>query len=118
MAEQEGLSVIAIRIGWFQPHSSAQRESGIQMIDSWVSRRDPHQLLKRCIDVENLQFAIFHSLSNNQFKRLDISDAQPLLGYEPLDDLMREQPKLKELNLRERLAETDADVQSGIRDNL
>jgi nucleoside-diphosphate-sugar epimerase len=40
MAEQEGLSAIAIRIGWFQPHSSAQRASGIQMIDSWVSRRD------------------------------------------------------------------------------
>jgi nucleoside-diphosphate-sugar epimerase len=118
MAEQEGLSVIAIRIGWFQPHSSAQRESGIQMIDSWVSRRDLHQLIERSIDVENLQFAIFHGLSNNQFKRLDISDAQLLLGYAPLDDLMREQPELKELNLSERLAETDTDVQSGIREDL
>jgi hypothetical protein len=118
MADQEGLSVITIRIGWFQPHSSAQRESGIQMIDSWVSRRDLHQLIERSIDVENLQFAIFHGLSNNQFKRLDISDAQMLLGYAPLDDLMREQPELKELNLRERLAETDTHVQSGIRDDL
>ncbi len=118
MAEQEGLSVIAIRIGWFQPHSSARRERGIQMIDSWVSRRDLHQLIERSVDVENLQFAIFHGLSNNQFKRLDISDAQALLGYEPVDDLMREQPELKELNLAERLSETDADVQSGIREDL
>ncbi len=118
MAEQEGLSVIAIRIGWFQPHSSARQASGIQMIDSWVSRRDLHQLIERSIDVENLQFAIFHGLSNNQFKRLDISDAQALLGYEPVDDLMREQPELKELNLAERLSETDADVQSGIREDL
>ncbi len=90
----------------------------MQMIDSWVSRRDLHQLIERSIDVENLQFAIFHGLSNNQFKRLDISDAQALLGYEPVDDLMREQPELKELKLAERLAETDADVQSGIREDL
>ncbi len=118
MAEQEGLSVIALRIGWFQPHSSAQQEMGIQMIDSWVSRRDLHQLIERSIDVENLQFAIFHGLSNNHFKRLDISDAQALLGYEPVDDVMEEQPELKELNLRERLAETDEDQQSGIREEL
>jgi nucleoside-diphosphate-sugar epimerase len=118
MAEQEGLSAIAIRIGWFQPDSSAQKESGIQMIDSWVSRRDLHQLIERSIDVENLKFAIFHGLSNNHFKRLDISDAQALLGYEPLDDLMEQQPELKELNLRERLASTDEGQQSGIREEL
>ncbi len=118
MAEQEDLSVIALRIGWFQPHSSAQQERGIQMIDSWVSQRDLHQLIERSIDVENLQFAIFHGLSDNQFKRLDISDAQALLGYAPVDDLMREQPEFKELRLDERLAETDSDQQSGIREEL
>jgi hypothetical protein len=57
-------------------------------------------------------------LSNNQFKRLDISDARTLLGYEPVDDLMEEQPELKELNLRERLAATDEGQQSGIREEL
>ena len=118
MAEQEGLSVIALRIGWFQPHSSAQQASGVQMIDSWVSRRDLHQLIERSIDVENLRFAIFHGLSNNQFKRLDISDAEALLGYVPVDDLMEEQPELQALNLRERLAATDEGQQSGIRDEL
>ena len=118
MAEQEGLSAIAIRIGWFQPDSSAHQESGIQMIDSWVSQRDLHQLIERSIDVENLRFAIFHGLSNNHFKRLDISDAQALLGYEPLDDLMEQQPELKELHLRERLASTDEGQQSGIREEL
>jgi nucleoside-diphosphate-sugar epimerase len=118
MAEQEGLSVIAIRIGWFQPHASAQRESGIQMIDSWVSQRDLHQLIERSIDVESLKFAIFHGLSNNRFKRLDISDAQDLLGYDPQDDVSEEQPELKELNLAERLAATDEGQQSGIREEL
>lgn len=83
MAEQEGLSVVAIRIGWFQPHSSARDERGMQMIDSWVSQRDLSQLIERSIDVDNLKFALFHGLSNNRFKRLDISDAQALLGYDP-----------------------------------
>ena len=118
MAEQEGLSVIAIRIGWFQPHASARQESGIQMIDSWVSQRDLHQLIERSIDVDSLKFAIFHGLSNNRFKRLDISDAQDLLGYDPQDDLSAEQPELKELNLGERLAATDEGQQSGIREEL
>src|SRR3712207_8160476 len=58
MAEQEGLSAIALRIGWFQPHSAAQQASGVQMIDSWVSQRDLHQLIERSIDVENLRFEI------------------------------------------------------------
>jgi len=118
MAEQEGLSAIALRIGWFQPHSSAQQASGIQMIDSWVSQRDLHQLIERSIDVENLKFAIFHGVSNNRFKRLDISDAEALLGYAPVDDLMDEHPELKELKLRDRLASTDEGQQSGIRDEL
>ena len=40
MAEQEGLSVIALRIGAFQPHESVSKESGIGMLDAWVSQRD------------------------------------------------------------------------------
>lgn len=116
MAEQEGLSVIAIRIGWFQPHSSARQEMGFQMIDSWVSQRDLAQLLDLSIDVEDLQFAIFHGISNNQFKRLDISDAKALLGYQPVDDVMEEQPELEALNLPERMEEQEP--RSGIREDL
>ena len=101
MAEQEGLSVIALRIGAFQPHESAQQESGVSILDAWVSRRDLNQLIERCIDVENIKFAILHGLSNNRFKRLDISDARQLVGYDPQDDLTEENPLLKELRLGE-----------------
>src|SRR5919199_2471197 len=99
MAEQEGLSVIALRIGAFQPHESALGEQGVAMLDAWVSHRDLHQLIERCIDVENLKFAIFHGLSNNRFKRLDISDARELVGYEPVDDFASENPTLAETKL-------------------
>lgn len=121
MAEQEGLSVIAIRIGAFQPPESARGEMGISLLDAWVSQRDLHQLIERCIDVEHVRFAILHGLSDNRFKRLDISDARALVGYEPQDDLTAENPQLAKLDLSGTLRQHDLDdkeQESGIREEL
>jgi NAD(P)-dependent dehydrogenase (short-subunit alcohol dehydrogenase family) len=125
MAEQEGVSVIALRIGAFQPHASARDEKkGLGMLDAWVSRRDLNQLIEKCIDVENIKFAIFHGLSDNRFKRLDISDARELVGYAPVDDATRENPLTKELDLAENVNahsiadQKNKDEQSGLREDL
>jgi hypothetical protein len=103
MAEQEGLSAIAIRIGAFQPQSSAEQPGSIGMLDAWVSRRDLDQLIHRCIEAENVQFAVLHGLSDNRFKRLDITDARELVGYEPQDDLTETNPALRKLHLSRRV---------------
>lgn len=104
MAEQEGLSAIAIRIGAFQSIEAArQPDGGVKMLDAFVSRRDLQQLLEKCIDVEDLKFAIVHGVSDNRFKRLDISDARELVGYQPADDATREVPGVKELRLKEKV---------------
>src|SRR5438477_6137422 len=58
MAEQEGLSVIALRIGAFQPLEAARQEGSIGMLDAFVSQRDLNQLIERCIDVESIRFPI------------------------------------------------------------
>jgi NAD(P)-dependent dehydrogenase (short-subunit alcohol dehydrogenase family) len=121
MAEKEGVSAICLRIGAFQPHESAQAEKGVAMMDAWVSRRDLNQLIEKCIDNETLQFAILHGLSDNRFKRLDISDARELVGYEPQDDLTDEHPKLKDLRLSERVSAhsmADKGQQSGLREDV
>jgi UDP-glucose 4-epimerase len=121
MAEQENLSVIAVRIGAFQPLEAAQSPDSIGMLDAFVSHRDLHQLLARAIDVENLQFAIVHGLSDNRFKRLDISDARALLGYAPQDDLTAENPRLAPLALDKTLSShsvSDESQKSGIREEL
>ncbi len=119
MAEREGLSVIAIRIGAFQPLERARDESAVAMLDAFVSQRDLHQLLERCIDVENVQFAILHGLSNNRFKRLDISDARALVGYDPQDDVARENPELQVLAQPENISTHNAsEQQSGLREEL
>src|SRR5687768_347429 len=118
MAEREGLSVIALRIGAFQPHESARGEGGIGMMDAWVSRRDLNQLIEKCIDDETLQWAAFNGLSDNRFKRLDITDARQLVGYAPQDDLTEENPKLKKLDLDDKVgahSQEDPGRKSGIR---
>jgi UDP-glucose 4-epimerase len=121
MAEQEGLSVIALRIGAFQPIEVAQQAGSIGMLDAFVSHRDLNQLIERCIDVENITFAILHGIGNNRFKRLDISDARALVGYDPQDDLTAENPRLKELKLGESVSAhnlSDGQQQSGIREEV
>lgn len=101
MAEQEGVSAVALRIGGFQPLETMQNEGGLQFLDTFVSPRDLDQLLHRCIDTEGLKFAIFHGLSNNRFKRLDISDARNQVGYAPEDDAAAHLPPLKDVPLQE-----------------
>jgi hypothetical protein len=94
-AEQEGMSVIALRIGAFQPLNTAAEPGSANLLDAFVSRRDLNQLIVRCVDDETLRFAIFHGLSNNRYKRLDLSDTCALVGYEPRDDLATENPQFK-----------------------
>ena len=91
------------------------------MLDAFVSKRDLNQLIERCIDAETLQFAILHGLSDNRFKRLDISDARYLVGYTPQDDLTELNPRLQELHLSDTLQDhnrSQGDQESGIRDDL
>jgi hypothetical protein len=121
MAEHEGLSTICLRIGARQPIEAARGAGGIGMLDAWVSHRDLHQLIEKSIDVAELKFGIFHGLSDNRFKRLDITDARELLGYAPQDDLTEVNVKLKELRLREQVPAhnvQDERQKSGLRNEL
>ncbi len=90
------------------------------MLDAFVSQRDLTQLIQRCVDVKNVQFAILHDLSDNRFKRLDISDARELVGYDPQDDATEEIPKLRDLHLRHTVTSNAAGggPQSGIREEV
>jgi len=120
MAEQEGLSVIAIRIGGFQPLERTREEGSLGMCDAWVTDRDLTQLFHKCIDNENLRFAIFHGLSNNAFLRLDLSDARELVGYAPQDDVFALNPKLAPLDMALKVYNhsVSGPDRSGLRDDL
>ena len=122
VSSQEGVSFIALRIGAFQPLQKAQDPNQLTMLDHFVSHRDLDQLIHRCIDADDsLRFAVFHGLSENRFKRLDISDARDLLGYAPMDDFTEVNPRLKDLHLGEtisRVTQTGDGSPSGMREEL
>ena len=122
LSTQEGISFIALRIGAFQPRSAAQDAKNLGWLNAFVSRRDLNQLLNRCIDApDTLRFAVFHGLSNNTFKRLDISDARELVGYAPEDNFLEENPATHDLRLHETITSSSQQhdgMESGIRNEL
>ena len=121
MAEREGLPSVCLRIGAFQPLEAARKESSVSMLDAFVSHRDLNQLIEKSIDADHIRFAVFHGLSDNRFKRLDITDTRELLGYAPQDDLTAENPRLKPLDLKNKVGQhsnDDSTQKSGIREDL
>ncbi len=81
----DGLSSIAIRIGAYDAewHNA---EMGQELISVWVSKRDLNQLIQRCIEVDDVDFAIVHGQSNNRVKRLSLDITSRITGYQPMDD--------------------------------
>lgn len=80
-----GLSAIAIRIGaydapWLHDNPSPH------LLSAYLSHRDLNQLLIRCIETPDIPFAIVHGISDNRFKRLDLTSTRERLGYSPEDD--------------------------------
>jgi len=86
-AEREGLSCIPIRIGAFGSPGKVQESSDPRMLALWVSERDLSQLLYRCIEApDDLRYLLVQGVSDNQFKRMDITSAREILGYDPQDN--------------------------------
>lgn len=65
---------------WLRQQPNARHLSG------YVSEQDLNQLLVRCIEAADVPFARVHAISNNRFKRLDLTSTRELLGYAPQDD--------------------------------
>jgi len=82
-ADQYGLSVICLRIGWFLP--KPRDAIGRWM---WLSPRDAAQVTWRAIESE-LNFGVFYAISANGGRHWDITDTIEQLGYRPEDDAER-----------------------------
>jgi uronate dehydrogenase len=82
----EGLSSIAVRIGSFEGNRHDWADINARNLSTFVSKRDLCQLFIRCIETPAVQFAIVHGVSNNRFKRMDITSTKEILGYAPQDD--------------------------------
>jgi len=83
----EGLSCIAVRIGNYEGNTPAN--SGIKdarNLSAFISIRDMNHMLEQCIETPDIQFGIVQGVSDNRFKRMDITSTRELIGYEPQDD--------------------------------
>lgn len=86
-AAREGLSCIAIRIGAFGTRERVAEETDSRLLTLWVSHDDLSQLLARCIDApDSVRHLLVQGVSDNQLKRMDISNARRILGYDPQDN--------------------------------
>jgi uronate dehydrogenase len=86
-ARQKNLSAICLRIGWVMPRHHRYMAPGAPRLDMILTHPDLIRLVVASIDApDDLRFGIFHGVSNNRWKRLDITGARELLKYEPQDD--------------------------------
>lgn len=81
----QGLSSICIRIGAYEAPWIAEHGTALD-VGMYVSPGDLNQLIVLCIETPDIPFAIVNGLSNNTFKRMDLSSTRDLLGYEPMDN--------------------------------
>lgn len=119
MAEKEGLSTVCIRIGAFQPEEKLP-EADVSLIDAYVTKRDLTQLICRCIDADEINFALVHGLSESRFKRMDLTDTRELLGYAPQDNFTDVNRNVQDLFLdKDTMSHSGADEgMSGIRKEI
>ena len=86
-AYQRNIEAIAIRIGAFEyQHEWSQLSA--RDLSAWIEPQDLCSLFINSIesDLTDEPFVIAHGISNNRFKRLDISETKKVLGYDPKVD--------------------------------
>ncbi|MDX7986664.1 NAD(P)-dependent oxidoreductase [Xenorhabdus sp. 12] len=85
LATQQGLSSVALRIGPFEPKENHELKS-TRDLSAWLSYEDAVHLITCAIEAEGITFFIAHGISNNRFKRFDLTQTRKVLGYSPQDD--------------------------------
>ena len=86
-ADQKNISTICLRFGWVVDRGDPSIRLDHPYLDITLTYHDLTKLIAASIDApDEVRFGIFHGLSDNRWKRLDIRDTQSVLGYEPEDD--------------------------------
>ena len=84
-ASRHGMSCVSLRIGAFEPADGPPLET-LRDLSAWLNHRDATHLIDRAIQAEVKGSFIAHGISNNRFKRLDLTETCKVLGYAPQDD--------------------------------
>ena len=83
-AEQHGLSVLCVRIGWVNAEDWPSRDIYVSV---WSSQRDIARILRMAVDAPaSLRFEIVYGLSAGRWCWVDLEHSRDVLGYVPLDN--------------------------------
>jgi uronate dehydrogenase len=81
------LSCISLRFGWVVDRESPQITLDHRFLDIVFTYEDLTNLVQGAIEApDDLKLGVFQGVSNNQWKRLDITESIRQLGYNPQDD--------------------------------
>jgi len=95
--ERHGLRVYCLRIGAVRAHDDPNASTGNALIELdaeaqrnrlravWLSRRDCAELIGRCLDVDDVPWAVVYGVSGNPRRFWDLDHARELLGWAPQD---------------------------------
>jgi NAD+ dependent glucose-6-phosphate dehydrogenase len=98
-AQSHGMEVIGVRIGWVWrggPNEPAAlpAERGAWFRLMWLSDRDFCHLMDRCLAASLPgKFVIVNGMSNNTGMPWDLESTCRVLGYQPRDDVTRQNPR-------------------------
>ena len=85
-ADQMNLSSICLRFGGVGTRSRVEKMAvDHPHLNTVITLDDLTQLVAASVTTDQ-HFGIYHGVSNNRFKRMDISDARHEIGYDPQDD--------------------------------
>ena len=84
-AYNTGISAICLRIGNYEfPEDFV--EMNARDLSAFLHPDDLNQLLIGCIETENIQYEVINAVSDNRYKRLDITESVSKVGYNPKAD--------------------------------
>jgi len=98
-ADHKALSCFCLRIGWLTNRENRERFKNPEALPSILTYEDCYRLIMSCVEApQDLMFGVFNGISDNRYKRMDIRNAQELLGYDPQDDsfVLKEQYEAEE----------------------
>ena len=99
--ERHGMAVYCLRIGSMLGHDDPSHPDVIaggagilgltpeqtrqRMRATWLSRADAARLIRQCLTVPDVRWALVYGISDNPRQYWDINHARALLGYDPQD---------------------------------
>ncbi|MGI9112623.1 MAG: NAD-dependent epimerase/dehydratase family protein [Gaiellaceae bacterium] len=93
--ERHGLRVFCLRIGAVRANDDPTAPTANPLLDLdaegrrnrlravWLSRRDCAELIARCLDVDEVRWAVVYGVSANARRFWDLEHARELLGWAP-----------------------------------